>query len=154
MISRQDAMQRVQQILDGYKKTDRISTGWSVEAARQNGESRTDQQLATTEISRAVRCLYADVETRDDLAAAIAGIAANDHNLPVNRPIHLRDIAALPRMRWQCMSRYPADDPGCPFCGGHEFAWEDGDGSIYSGDGRCKGCGAEVTIRQVDKSAA
>src|SRR5882672_3539951 len=140
MISRHNARERVQRVLDRYRRIDGISTGWSVAAAIPTGERRMDLQLVHAEIRRAIRCIYADVGTPDDLAAAIARIDANDHDLPVKQPIFLRDIPALPRTRWRCVSRAPAANPGCPFCAGQDFAWEDGDGSLYSGDGRCRGC--------------
>jgi len=154
MVSRHDASERVHELLDRYKQSDRISTGWSISATRRSGESRMGRQLVTTEIGRAVRCLYADVGTAEDLARAIVRIEQDDHDLPVDRPVHLRDIAALFRTPWRCVSHYPAENPSCPYCAGHDFVWDDGDGSIYSGDGRCSGCGADISITQVDKSAA
>ena len=73
-------------------------------------------------------------------------IAANDYSLPVDRPIALRDLAGMERKRWSCVAEYPSERPACPFCAGHEFKWEGGDGNPYSGDGRCETCDAAVSI--------
>src|SRR5204863_7730654 len=50
-----------------------------------------------------------------------------------------------------CVERYPTRSPACPFCGGKEIDWTDGDSSIYGGDGTCKGCGAELSIRDLNE---
>ena len=136
---------RVQALLDAYRKSEQITAGWQIEASR-NGRQRSDSMGVTTTIARAVRCLYCDVHSPGDLAHAMKAIAENDHSLPVGRPIALVDVPAMARDRWSCVAEYPAERPICPFCAGHEFAWEGGDGDIDTGYGRCEACDADISI--------
>jgi hypothetical protein len=73
-------------------------------------------------------------------------IAANDYSLPVGRPIALRDLPGMERKRWSCVAEYPSERPAGPFCAGHGFKLEGGDGNPYSGDGRCETCDAAASI--------
>jgi GGDEF domain-containing protein len=145
MFSQSGELTRVQALLDAYRKSEKITAGWQIEASR-NGRQRTDSLGVTTTIARAVRCLYCDVHSPGDLAHAMKTIAENDHSLPVGRPIAVDDVPAMARDRWSCVAEYPADQPICPFCAGHEFAWEGGDGDIYTGYGRCEACDADISI--------
>jgi GGDEF domain-containing protein len=145
MFSETSEHARVQALLDAYRKSDPITAGWQIEASR-NGRQRSDSLGVTTTIARGVRCLYCDVHSPGDLAHAMKAIAENDHSLPVDRPIALGEVPAMVRESWSCIAEYPADRPICPFCAGHEFAWEDGDGDIYMGYGRCEACDADIAI--------
>ncbi len=155
MIARHDMRPSVQSLLDRYRRSEPHATGWSISARRGDSpDVRICERVAATDVSRAVRCLFAEVATPADLAAALGQIAAHDHDVPVDRLVDLRDVARLAPTRWRCVSQYPVDDPVCPFCGGRSFDWHDGDGSVYSGDGQCRGCGAEISISQLDRSVA
>ncbi|MGA2990139.1 MAG: hypothetical protein ABSD88_06655 [Candidatus Korobacteraceae bacterium] len=153
LISRQNAEDRVRSLLNEYRRTDRHSTGWSISASKdgKREENKSKSRVVQAEISRVVRCLYVEVGAPEDLAAAIKQIEENDYGLPVNQPVHLLDLPGPPRTPWRCISQYPAENPSCPYCQGSDFDWEDGDDSIYTGYGRCKGCGATVSISQIDE---
>jgi hypothetical protein len=144
MISREDATRRVRSMLDRYSRTDALVTGWSISAkgGYEPGERRTETCVVPCEIERAVRCLYAEVATPEELSAAIVTIADNDYDLPVNEPVALDRISALPRTRCEGL-------PACPVCGRQNFEWHDGYDCIFSGDGRCKSC-SEISITQRD----
>src|SRR5205807_7395841 len=116
------------------RRTDALVTGWSISAngAHGSGERRTETRVAPCEIARAVRWLYAEVATPEELSAAIVTIVDNDYALPVNEPVALDRIMALPRTRWVCVSGYPEGMPACPVCSRHDFEWHDGDDYIYS----------------------
>lgn len=148
LFSRVDADRAVQSLLDNYKRSEKIWTGWQVDAER-SGQRATRTWQVESEIRRAVRCLRAEVESPDALDAAIAAIEKDDYNLPVDRIVPLADVANIPRSAWQCVTRYPEAAPMCPFCSAHDFDCEGVDDSIYSGYGRCNACSANIDIRQL-----
>ena len=148
MLSRRNENNRVQAILDRYQRTDRFSAGWEVEATR-GGTEKIGRQIIPSEIRRAVRCLYAEVTSPAEPTAAMTAVKDNDYSLPVNRPLFLGTLPTLALKRWQCVAAYPVQEPDCPFCRGRDFEWEGGDGSYYSGDGTCRACGADISIRDI-----
>lgn len=144
MLSRSNANERVQDLLDRYQRAEPFTSGWRIRATRDGEERIADTPLATI-IRRAVRCLYTEVASADRLAPAIAALEENNWGLPVNRPYPLSQLSARPRERWQCVDQYPKyEEPPCPFCGGRQFEWIDGDDCVS--DGVCKDCGAEISI--------
>jgi GGDEF domain-containing protein len=150
MVSRRNENERVQALLDRYKRTERFSAGWRVDATR-NGTKKVGRHTMPTEMRRAVRCLYDEVKSPAELTAAMTAIDDNDYSLSVNCPLHLSALPTLPRERWCCVAAYPDQTPACPFCQGRDFEWEGGDMSYYSGEGRCRGCGAEIDIRDASE---
>jgi len=153
MVSRRNEDHRVQALLDGYRRTERITTGWMIEAIDSTAKKQrlAKRQTVLSEISRAVRCLRAEAETVAGLETAIREVAENDWNLPVNQVLPVAGIRAMAREPWLCVARYPAEVPSCPVCEGRDFDWRDGDSSIYSGNGKCRGCGADILITQIDE---
>jgi hypothetical protein len=147
VFSGRDITARIGGILEGYRKAEKFSAGWKISAVL-NGHEKVRRHAIPAEMRRAVRCLYTEVTGATDVAAAIDRLAASDYSLPVNRPLRLADVPNLPRKPWRSVSEYPAEDPSCPYCGGRDFVWEDGDDSVYSGDGKCS-CGAQISISDV-----
>lgn len=152
LLSRRNETRRVQAMLDRYKRTDRLCAGWQVDATR-GGTQKSGRHTVPTEISRAVRCLCAQVGSPTELSAAMTTIEHSDYNLPVNRPLPLSTLATLPRASWRCVGAYPRQEPACPFCQGRDFEWEGGDGSYDPGDGTCRACGAQISIRDISDPA-
>jgi GGDEF domain-containing protein len=148
MLSRSRAHDRVQALLDRYRLAQQFVSGWRIWASRAGQERVADARIETV-IRRAVRCLYTEVASEAELASAIAAFEEIDWALPVNRPQRLSEVPAMTRQRWRCVDQYPEQDPACPFCGSQQFRWEDGDDCAYSGDGTCKGCGADISIHDV-----
>ncbi len=148
LFSRIDADRTVQGLLESYKRTETIWTGWQVDAENA-GQRATRTWQVESEIRRALRCLRAEVQTPDALSTAIAEIDKDDYNLPVDRIIALTDVANILRNVWRCVTRYPEASPMCPFCSAQDFDCEGGDDSIYTGYGRCNGCSAHIDIRQL-----
>ncbi|MCC6948827.1 MAG: diguanylate cyclase [Bradyrhizobiaceae bacterium] len=140
----------VQALLERYHRSEPLTVGWRIDARRDAVRKTASAQIDSA-ISRSVRCLYVDVRNAEALGPAILALCDNDYGLPVGRPLYLPDVARLARQPWRCVSRYPDHDPACPFCGGTRFEWTDGDGAVYSGDGVCQDCGAEVSISQFDE---
>jgi GGDEF domain-containing protein len=151
MLSQANACDRIQDLLNHYQRAEPFVSGWRIWASR-GGEERSAEAPLVTVIRRAVRCLYTEVASRAELAAAIAALEDNNWALPVNRSHPLTKLAALPRESWRCVDAYPEQDLACPFCGGRQFNWSDGDDRVYSGDGSCKSCGAEISIRDINDS--
>lgn len=145
MLSRSNANDRVQALLDRYQRAEPFVSGWRISASR-GGQERIAELPLSTVIRRAVRCLFTEVGSQTGLATAINALESNNWGLPINRLHPLSNISALPRARWLCVDQYPEQNPACPFCGGQQFKWIDGDDCVYSGDGSCKGCGAEISI--------
>jgi GGDEF domain-containing protein len=145
MLSRANANERIQEVLDRYQRAEPTSA-WRIQASR-GGEVRTVQAPFVSVIRRAVRCLYTEVASQAELAPAIASLEANNWGLPVNRPLPLSQLSALPRAPWRCLEQKPEQKPACPFCGGQQFEWTGGDDCVS--DGTCKGCGAEVSVYDV-----
>jgi GGDEF domain-containing protein len=152
LLSRRNENDHVQAMLDRYQRTDRFSAGWEVEATRA-GTEKLGRQIVATEIRRAVRCLYAEVKSPPELTAAMTAIKNNDYGLPVNQPLFLGTLPGLAREGWHCVAAYPEQAPDCPYCRGRDFEWEGGDDSYYSGDGTCRACGAEISIRDISELA-
>lgn len=149
LFSTQDEAARIQGLLGSYKRKEKIWTGWHIDGERPGERAYREWQLEA-EISRAIRCIRAVVKIADALEMVMAEIEKNDFNLPLNEIVRLEDISGMARTPWCCVSRYPERSPACPFCGSEEFAWEDGDMSVYSGYGSCKRCRATIDIRQVE----
>ncbi len=59
----------------------------------------------------------------------------------------LSDSVSRDAEKWVCVREYPPASYYCPFCSNGEFEWIDGDTSVYSGDGNCTNCGAEVSFQ-------
>lgn len=149
LFSQTDVLDRVLAVIDGFARNENTTAGWLIQAER-DGVKKSDSLGVATTISRALRCIAAEVHSPADLAHAMTVIAANDHSLPVNRPVGLAEIPTLNRERWCCVGEYPDEGPACPFCSGRDFAWEHSDGHAYSGDGSCASCGARVSITMLD----
>jgi len=90
------------------------------------------------------------VKSPAELAAAMTTIMDNDYSLPINRPLLLSTLA---RKQWQCVAEYPVQQPACPSCQGHDFEWEGGDMSYYSGEGDAAAAAAEIDIRDASELA-
>jgi Diguanylate cyclase, GGDEF domain len=148
VLAPESARRDVEAVVDRFARAEPFLAGWQVTATKDGG-STVSREVEPTVMTRAVRCLFAPVRTRAELEDAVLRICENDWSLPVNRPIALADVASMERTPWQCVSTYPTSPPSCPSCGGREVDWEDGDGSVYGGDGTCKGCGARLAIRDV-----
>jgi GGDEF domain-containing protein len=148
MLSRANANARIEAMIETYRRADPFICGWRITADR-GGERRVAESPVATTIRRSVRCLYTEVADRAALAPAIAALEANNWSLPVDRLHLLSAVFAQPRERWICVDQYPEQNPACPFCGGQKFDWYDGDMDVYSGDGFCKGCRAEVSIHNI-----
>jgi GGDEF domain-containing protein len=142
MLSRSNANERVRGVLDGYQRVEPFTSGWRVRATRDGEERIADMPLATV-MRRAVRCLYTEVASQAALAPAIAALEENNRG-PVNIPYPLSQVSAQRRAPWQCVEQCPKYEPACPFCGGRQFEWIDGDDCVS--DGICKDCGAEITV--------
>ncbi|HSO36528.1 MAG TPA: diguanylate cyclase, partial [Labilithrix sp.] len=156
VLAPEEAREDVASVLARFARTEPLLAGWQVRATK-DGRERTSRETEPTFIMRAVRCLFAPVRTRAELEDAVRRIDEEDHALPVNRPIAVA-VAARERKPWQCVSRYPEASPACPFCGGREVDWEEGDGGVYSGAGTCRPCGARLALddvsRRLDEAAA
>jgi hypothetical protein len=148
MASRANANDRVAAMIERYRRADPFICGWRITGKRGNEQRGDELPLATT-IRRSVRCLCTEVADPPALAPAIAALEANNWSLPIDTPHHLSALSSLPRERWCCVDEYPEKNPACPFCGGQKFEWYDGDMDVYSGDGFCKGCRAEVSIHNI-----
>lgn len=151
LVSREEKKDPVQDVLDRYRKTESFSAGWEIKAFK-SGQEKVCRETVSAEIKRAVRCLYVPVRTRADLADAIEQIDEQDYALPVNRPLALSEISTLIRENWPCVCQYPEHTPECPYCGGKDFAWEDGDDFLFTGDGACTGCGAKIAICSISQA--
>lgn len=149
LLSRGDETRLAQRVLDEYRRTEKIETGWQTDA-RNGDESAQNRRLVSSEIRRAARCLFAPVLNANKLPSLLEKLAEGNRAAPVDQVLPLRSVAQKASTDWSCVIRYPADLPDCPFCHGRDFAWEDGDMSVYSGSGTCKQCGAEVSITQID----
>ncbi len=136
----------VAQILERFARTEPFVSGWEMRATK-DSEQRTGRGTVVAELRLALRCLRAEVDSPEQLLVAIAGVTKSDYSLPVSRPITL--AAEMKHERWQSVSDYPDAGPVCPFCGEHRVNWTDGDGGIYSGDGKCVGCGASLSLHDV-----
>lgn len=153
LVSRQAMDARVEAVLSGYETSEAVWLGWRAEATRADERAVVERVLAA-EVRRAVRCLRADVKSAERLDAALAEIERNDHALPVGRVHNVASLFKGERAGWQCVTRYPTSEPGCALCGGTRMNWEDGDGTVYNGSGKCEGCGATVAITQIDEKRA
>lgn len=140
-------------VLERFARADPFDVGWEVTATK-DGDVLVNREVVRTTVMRAARCIFAPVTTPAELDAAVEGILANDYSLPVGRPVALDSIASLERKEWSCVSLYPERSPACPFCGGRELDDADADGSVYTADGTCRGCGATIAVRGVTRALA
>ena len=148
LLSRENELLLVVNLIANYRRSEKMETGWRIEATRGDEKAKTERVVASS-INRAVRCLSAEVRDPAELSRVLKALEANDYSLPVDRVIPLETVAGLAREPWMSVPRYPAENPDCPFCHGRDFDWKDGDMSVYSGWGDCKTCGADVLITQI-----
>ena len=104
-------------------------------------------------ITLAMRCLYGSVSSDHDIRAMAAVLVDRNHGFEPSDAISIEELSGLQLSGWQCVSTYPESEPCCPFCRGRDFAWEDGDMSVYSGDGKCRSCNADISIHGVEELA-
>lgn len=119
--------------------------GWRCRATS-GGVVREVSETVTTSIARTARFLSAAVRTREEIAPIASRLADAIAGAPVSTPCTLEGLAAPIRPRWCCVASYPEVALYCPFCRATGFEWVDGDSGVYSGDGRCAGCGAVVSF--------
>lgn len=134
----------VDAICTRYAETRPYRAGWRCRA-RSAGEDREASEVVTTSIARAARFVSAPVRSREEIGAVAERLAEAIGGAPVGELCALEGLAA-PAPRWCCVARYPEVAFYCPFCRGSRFEWTDGDSGVYSGDGRCAACGAEVAF--------
>ena len=146
MLSRSKVHDCIEAVLAAYQRVEPFDSGRRIWAKR-DGEERVAKPSLPTVIRRAVRCLYAEVADQTELPSAIAALEDNNWGLPVNCLNPLSKLSVLRRAPWRCVEKYPEQDPTCPFCGSWNFDFTDGDDC--SSDGRCAGCGAEISIHHV-----
>jgi GGDEF domain-containing protein len=132
-------------IIDAFTRVEPVTMGWEARGTK-DGVSKSRREVIGAELSRAVRCVYADVATHEELADAAARIEQDNWALPVGRLVALSEIPSLERRGWQCVSRYPEETPACAFCEHRAFDSDEGDGHVYSSGGACKKCGAKISI--------
>jgi len=132
--------------LAGYALTKPYCAGWSCRATK-DGEQKTITELVTTSITRTARFVATAVPSRDALESLAARLADHIWQAPVATFVLLEDLPPPSPPRWECVATYPARAYYCPFCAGTAFEWTDGDGAVYSGDGVCTSCHAELSFK-------
>lgn len=138
-------LESMQKLLHEFYQEQKILVGWK-SIGRKDGIQKSQVVTIDAKIYRAMHCVYTYIERIEDFEFIVEEFRNNDYGLPVNIPHKLEDIIGSPRSRWQCVSQYPSESPNCPFCQGNSFDWQDGDDSVYGGDGFCNTCGAEVSF--------
>jgi GGDEF domain-containing protein len=151
MLTQENENDRVQAVLDRYKKTELFSAGWEIRAFK-SGQQKICRESVSAQIKRAVRCLYTPIKTRADLSAAIQQINEGDYALPVNRPLALSEISTAMQENRDCLFQCPEHSPECPYCGEQDFAWEDDNEVLLRADGTCTGCGAKISICDISQA--
>ncbi len=138
---------RLDAIRAAYARVDAYEAGWRLVAER-GGEIREARGAARTTIARDLRALTARVDAASEIPDVVARLDLALFKVPVGElgwDLARAERNAPEGPRWSCVAEYPASHE-CPMCAGAAFAWDDGDGAVYSGDGRCLGCGAAVRL--------
>ena len=139
----------INQLLKDFYQEQEILTGWK-SLGYKDGVQKSQCVTVEAIIYRSMLCIYSPLENIGDFETTIEQLLDNDYGLRVNIAHNLKQVMGRTRSRWHCVSRYPKENPVCPFCQGNSFEWLDGDTSIYYGYGFCKTCQAEVTFSDVD----
>jgi hypothetical protein len=142
------SVESIQELLKDFYREQKILTGWKSLGCKDKVQ-KSERVTTKAKIARAMLCVCSYLESIEDFEATLEQLLNNDYGLPVSIPHSLEQITSRARNQWQCVSGYPSESPVCPFCRGDSFNWLDGDGSIYSGYGFCKTCGAEVEFSDV-----
>ena len=140
-----DVQAFTQAALAEYALTQPYRAGWRCHATK-DGEEKSAIEVVTTSLSRSARFVGAVVSSRGEVASVAAGLEAGVGHAPVATFVRLEDLSPPAPPRWCCIAEYPTRAYYCPFCEGTAFEWTDGDSSVYSGDGTCKTCHAEVSF--------
>lgn len=133
------------ELLLNFHSQNEMQIGWRVEGRKDGVEKAVERTIQST-ISRALRCVYANATSKEELEHLSDELLEQCYGLPLNSAIKLEELANYERRFWTCVSNYPAEKPFCPFCESSEFDLEDGDGSVYSGSGTCKNCRCDMMI--------
>lgn len=140
------------QVLDDYHQERAISIGWRCKGYL-DGVVEVAEETIDTTITRSARCAYFSATSSQEMNKAIDELLQKRHTFPPGRPIPVAEIGSHEQISWRCVSAYPDQDPFCPFCKSRDFEWEDGDSNVYSGEGTCKNCKADIDIRGVELNA-
>lgn len=133
----------IQNLLDEFHEEKSILNGWK-SVGRRGEITKSHTETVEAKIVRAIRCIYSHLENHEEFEVLVDQLLSNDYGLPVDIPHNLEGIISHPRIRWNCISKYPENLPFCQFCNGRSFNWEDGDTTYYGGEGFCNNCGAYI----------
>lgn len=133
--------------LSAYAVTKPYRAGWRCHATK-DAEEKSVLAVTTTSITRTARFVgtVASSRGRGDLESLAARLADQIWQAPVAAFTLLEELTAPPSPRWQCVATYPSRAYYCPFCKGTTIDWTDGDGAVYSGDGICTSCSANLSF--------
>lgn len=146
------SLQSLNALLSAYHKEQEMQVGWRSTGEKDSVQKVVERTVPTT-IIRAARCLYSAVTDPQEINGLIDELFEQCGGFAPTIPMQLSDIINGERTGWNCVTCYPAEMPFCPFCEQHEFDWDDGDGTIYSGSGVCKNCGAHIRIDGIEQFA-
>lgn len=131
--------------LADYELVQPYRSGWRC-GAKKGGEEKSVLAVTTTSITRTARFVGAVAPSRDALEPLAARLADQIRQAPVATFTLLEELTAPPSPRWQCVAAYPSRAYYCPFCKCTTIDWTDGDSAVYSGDGVCRDCRAELSF--------
>lgn len=143
-----ESLQSISALLLAYQNQQEIHAGWTC-SAEKDGVSKVAECATSATITRAMRCLYAAVTDLHEIDSLIDRLLHENYGFPPSSPLSLADAMQIKRTTWNCVSHYPSQVPFCPFCERSEFDCDDADGSVYTGSGACKTCGAQIDIRTI-----
>ena len=144
LCSEPDAL--VAEIAASYCRSDPYKAGWRC-VGMGMGRSKVIEQTVQTVIVRSCRFVGLSVAAEGELQAG-AELLERD-GWGTEPGVYTAWSEDMPRdfAGWECVRRYPTSYPYCPFCGGVDFDWIDGDSGVYSAEGTCRACRAEVEIQ-------
>lgn len=143
-------LDKIARLLDEYYLEETAEIGWQCKGWLRE-EKKTKSSVVKTKIRRAMRCAYSEAKELSDVDNFLAEILENFPRVQVGLPVYYKSQESFgsESQRWLSVETYPVDNPSCPFCDGNNFDWDDGDGSVYSGNGTCKNCQAEIVINSI-----
>lgn len=137
-------------LLARYKRQQPVIVGWQALARKRFRWSRKRDSTRNATLSRCLRCVYASINSTDELLTKWQLIDEKIRNAQVDCATDIStgffqtDCADNPR--WRCIED-KVEPQSCPFCGKTTFDWCDGDTTVFGAFGNCRGCGAEVEFK-------
>ena len=144
-------LSKLEHLIASAEKERELMVGWKATCEKKDGSVKEVKNVIRSSYVRSFRCVYTYVKSVDEVQQNAEILKANCWGFKPGLVVNLADIEQQEKVKWSCITEYPAEEPSCSFCGGNSFKWLDGDLSVYYAYGVCWQCKALVCFDHADE---